>query len=262
MCYRADPPTANFIAFLRELGIDTIETGMSFSVSRDNGAFEWAGSSIQSLFAQRENMFRLSFWRMIFDIVRFNTFALDLLDDPNADFNGISIGKYLDQQGYSKAFRDDYLIPMTASVWSTGPEKCALDFPAITLVRFMWNHHLLTLGGRPNWMTIPGGSKRYIDAVMQSLPPAREHRNMQITKIKSITGNGKTSYMLFTAASNSEYGPFDDVIFACHADQTLEILGREATAEERNCLRNFKTTANIAYLHSDSSVSFFSYNSS
>lgn len=231
---------------------------MSFSVSRDNGIFEWAGTSIRSVFAQRENLFRLSFWRMLFDIIRFNAFALDLLDDPNSDYNNISIGTYLDQQGYSKAFRDDYILPMTACIWSTGPEKCALDFPAVTLVRFLWNHHLLTVSSRPTWMTIPGGSKRYIDAVMQSLPPSREHRNMPITKIRSITiRDGQTGYMLRTSADFSDHGPFDDVIFACHADQTLDILGKEATPEERNCLKNFKTTANIAYLHSDLSVSLF-----
>lgn len=129
---------------------------MTFSVSRDHGLFEWAGTSVDAIFCQRRHIFSLRMWRMIFDIVRFNQFALDLLteDDaarasPHAHINGNdftrkravgaeeTIGQYLDREGYSDAFRDDYLIPMTAAVWSTKPDSCALEFPAVTLVRFL-----------------------------------------------------------------------------------------------------------------------------
>jgi predicted NAD/FAD-binding protein len=134
---------------------------MTFGVSRDNGIFEWAGTSISAVFAQRKNLFFPRVWRMIFDIIRFNQFALDLLKEEetstgystggtngngNGNGNGHSmrlaeeqetIGQYLDREGYSDAFRDDYLIPMTAAVWSTSPDKCSLEFPAVTLVRFM-----------------------------------------------------------------------------------------------------------------------------
>lgn len=130
---------------------------MTFGVSRDHGVFEWAGTSLDSIFTQRRHIFSPRMWRMIFDIVRFNQFALDLLteDDTeraearqvNGNGNGFakgkssraeeSIGEYLDREGYSAAFRDDYLIPMTAAVWSTKPDKCTLEFPAVTLVRFL-----------------------------------------------------------------------------------------------------------------------------
>ena len=126
---------------------------MTFGVSRDGGLFEWSGTSLATVFSQRKNIFSLRMWRMIFDIIRFNQFALDLLqnEENSEQFNnGISngngvhqtktqetIGQYLERQGYSDAFRDDYLIPMTAAVWSTSPDKCSLEFPAITLVRFM-----------------------------------------------------------------------------------------------------------------------------
>lgn len=132
---------------------------MTFGVSRDHGLFEWAGTSLGAVFAQGKNFFSARMWRMIFDIIRFNQFALDLLidddksevyvngeqkDSPHANGNGkhypepeFSIGDYLQREGYSDAFRDDYLIPMTAAVWSTSPDKCSLDFPAVTLVRFM-----------------------------------------------------------------------------------------------------------------------------
>lgn len=130
---------------------------MTFGVSRDNGLFEWAGTSLAAVFAQRWNLLSPRVWRMIFDIIRFNQFALDLLQveekseeyvvgKPNghANGNGVhhaekqeTIGEYLEREGYSDAFKDDYLIPMTAAVWSTSPDKCTLEFPAVTLVRFM-----------------------------------------------------------------------------------------------------------------------------
>src|SRR5947209_5987762 len=107
---------------------------MTFGISRDAGTFEWSGTSLSALFAQPSNILSLSFWRMIFDIIRFNEFALDLLSSPQpCTVAEMSIGEYLEREGYSDVFRDDYLIPMTACVWSTGADKCALEFPALTL---------------------------------------------------------------------------------------------------------------------------------
>jgi predicted NAD/FAD-binding protein len=137
--------------------VPTVPTEMTFGVSRDQGLFEWAGTSLAAVFAQRRNLFSPRVWRMIFDIIRFNQFALDLLKEEeirevyhngtgsaNGNGKGVqqvekqeTIGEYLDREGYSNAFRDDYLIPMTAAVWSTSPDKCSLEFPAVTLVRFM-----------------------------------------------------------------------------------------------------------------------------
>jgi predicted NAD/FAD-binding protein len=126
---------ANFINFLAKIGVKTVPTEMTFSVSRDQGLFEWAGSSLEAFFCQRGNIFSPTMLRMLFDIFRFNQFAVDVLraDQPTED----TIGQYLDREGYSNAFRDNYLIPMTAAVWSTSPDKCALDFPAVTLIRFL-----------------------------------------------------------------------------------------------------------------------------
>ena len=143
---------ANFIAFLKALKIPTVPTDMTFGISRDWGAFEWAGTSLSAVFAQRENLFSLRMWAMIFDVFRFNQFALDLLSreatfqEPQDSvksqeaqtWQDESIGEYLRRGKYSDAFRDDYLIPMTAAIWSTRPDKCSLDFPALTLIRFMY----------------------------------------------------------------------------------------------------------------------------
>jgi predicted NAD/FAD-binding protein len=154
------------------------------------------GTSLSALFAQREIFLRPSFWRMIFDIIRFNQFALDLLSAEEKGSTGVqkeqSIGNYLEKEGYSANFRDDHIIPMTAYVW-TGPGKCALEFPAMTLVRFVWNHHLLNIfAARPPRFTIEGGTQKYIDAVKIYLStPVVSIRNQKDGKVIVNLG-GKT----------------------------------------------------------------------
>lgn len=230
---------------------------MTFGVSRDAGAFEWSGTSGSALFAQPGNALKPTFWRMIFDIVRFNHFALDLLDivpgSPAAiAATEMSIGDYLQREGYSDAFRDDYLIPMTACVWSTGADKCALEFPALTLVRFMWNHHLLTtVSARPPWLTIEKGAKSYVDAVMNECSNAITRLSTSVEGIRRIDGQVELSLV---EDAQSKIEAFDEVILACHGDQARRILGDAATPEEREILDVFETTPNTAYLHSDLAV--------
>lgn len=225
---------------------------MTFGVSRDAGAFEWSGTSLGALFVQRGNALKPSFWRMIFDIVRFNLFSLDLLSLPADPSLDLTIGQYLEKEGYSDAFRDDYLIPMTACVWSTGPDKCALEFPAVTLVRFMWNHHLLsTVAERPPWLTIEGGSKRYIDAVVKECSDAKIHLRSPVTSLQRADGKVEVSIQ---GADGNKTEVFDEVVLACHGDQARSILGTAATNDETDILSAFETTPNKAYLHSDLSV--------
>ena len=242
-------------------------TDMTFGVSRDRGLFEWSGTSLSSVFAQRSNLFRPRMWIMLFDIIRFNQFALDLLSEEDESENVSSasydisskggtprhqqsIGEYLQKEDYSDAFRDDYLIPMTAAVWSTAPDKASLEFPAITLIRFMWNHHLLsTVAARPQWMTIPGGSQQYIDAVMASFPKDRVHIGICVKSLR-ILNDGRAGVLL----SDGVEQIFDHVILATHADQALEIIRNTASAEEREILSGFGFSANTAVLHSDLSV--------
>jgi len=226
---------------------------MTFGISRDKGAFEWSGSSGASLFAQHSNILKPSFWRMIFDIVRFNQFALDLLSTSIPLSTDLTIGEYLAKEGYSNAFRDDYLIPMTACVWSTGPDKCALEFPALTLVRFMWNHHLLsTIAERPPWLTIEGGSKKYIDTVMRECKRASVHLN---TPVESATRKDGCVQLHLGGQGEGKVEEFDEVVLACHGDQARRIVGSAGTGEEKEIMQAFETSPNIAYLHSDLSVS-------
>jgi predicted NAD/FAD-binding protein len=238
----------NFLNFLKRIGVKTDPTEMSFSVSRDQGRFEWAGSSLDTLFCQRENFLSPRMWRMLFDIFRFNQFALDVLKakEPTEE----TIGEYLDREGYSNAFRDNYLIPMAAAVWSTSPDKCALDFPAVTLVRFLWNHHLLsTFAARPEWLTISAGSKTYVDKVMRGFPPNHLRLNTTVT---ALTNEADGRVRLHTEGGNSEV--FDHVILATHGDQAYSIIRDSATEEERSILSNFRTSQNVAVLHSDTSL--------
>ena len=255
--------TANFIALLQHLGVKTVPTEMTFGVSRDQGLFEWAGTSLSAIFAQRRNLFKFRMWQMIFDIVRFNQFALDLLveeDESEVDPSGPngctkssarprkqqSIGEYLDQNHYSDAFRNDYLIPMTASVWSTSPDKASLEFPAITLVRFLWNHHLLnTVAARPTWMTIPGGSQKYIDTIMKDVRAEQVHLS---TSVESVLSS-KEGVSL--CRSDGQLEAFDHVILATHGDTAASIIAASATAEEESIMSGFHTSRNTAVLHSD-----------
>lgn len=240
---------------------------MTFGISRDQGAFEWAGSSLSAVFAQRSNILKGRVWQMLFDVIRFNQFALDLLseapeseNDPSGTENDTttlsssvvqeSIGDYLIREGYSDAFRDDYLIPMTAAVWSTSPDKCSLEFPAVTLVRFLWNHHLLsTISARPTWMTIKEGAQLYIDAIMRDHPKSQMHLSSGVNYL-STTSAGHVELHL----SDGSLETFDHVILATHGDQAMEIIRPIATREERAIMSEFKTSVNTAVLHSDLSV--------
>ena len=211
-------------------------------------------------------------WQLLFDFIRFNQFALDLLSDEEEseiDPSGVdgldshtprprkqqSIGDYLNQENYSEAFKNDYLIPMTAAVWSTTPDKVSLEFPAITLVRFMWNHHLLsTLAARPTWMTILGGSQQYINAVMAEFPNDRVHLQSSVVAVQSVDDN-----RVLLRFGDGRENVFDHVILATHGDQALDIVRDTTTPEEKTILSGFQYSENTAVLHSDLRVSPLNY---
>ncbi|KAF5017632.1 hypothetical protein F66182_10418 [Fusarium sp. NRRL 66182] len=251
----------NFIKFLERANVKTAPTEMSFSVSRDRGAFEWAGSSLTAFFCQRRNMLSPSMWRMLFDIVRFNKFALDLLCNEEEDVSnievrsksihdvdtGVTIGEYLDREGYSQAFRDNYLLPLIASIWSTSPDMCSLEFPAATVVRFLWNNHLLSIAAtRPEWLILEDGSKSYIDAVIKGFPP--NHLFLK-TAVKHVTteSDGRVRVHL----ENGSSARYDHVILATHGDEAYDIIKSSATEQERSIMSCFRTSQNEVVLHSD-----------
>ncbi|SCZ98301.1 BZ3500_MvSof-1268-A1-R1_Chr3-2g06281 [Microbotryum saponariae] len=239
----------NFLAFLLETGVPYLSSDMSFSVSRDRGLFEWAGASPAALFAQPLNLLNPSHWRMVWDILRFNVGALEVLQRGDRGDRGESIGDYLARERYSQTFIDNYLLPMTAAIWSTPPDKAALDFPALTLIRFMHNHHLMQILDRPTWLTVENGSHSYVNRILNRLDPAKYHQGR---RIESVRTGGKEGKVVLKDSEGNETD-WDHVIFACHADTTLKILekGEGITEEEKRILSGFEFSKNRAVLHSD-----------
>ncbi|KAJ7764631.1 FAD/NAD(P)-binding domain-containing protein [Mycena maculata] len=236
----------NFIKFLKLQGVKILPTEMTFSVSRDGGVFEWAGSNLMTIFCQPHRLIDPNMWRLIYDVLRFNACARSIITaDAAAEY---SIGEYLDREGYSDSFKDNYLIPMTACIWSTPPEKCALEFPARTLIQFLNNHHLLQITGKPSWLTLEDGSRVYVNKILEKLPTAQLHLS---TPIKAVsTGEGNTVQVTTEGGATETY---DHVIFACHSDTVLSILeaGEGVTAKEKEILGMFQWNRNEAVLHSD-----------
>ncbi|KAK0504455.1 FAD/NAD(P)-binding domain-containing protein [Armillaria luteobubalina] len=244
----------NFLRFLKLYpDIAILPTQMSFSISRDNGAFEWASDSLATLFCQPWRIFDTTIWRMLYDIFRFNASARRLVNRWSKahidDYDDCSIGEYLERGAYSDTFRDNYLIPMTAAIWSTPPNTCALDFPARTLIQFMHNHFLLQLTGKPSWLIFKDGSQAYIKMILSKLTSSRLHL---CTPVKSVKNASSDRRVVLTTADGREE-VYDHVIMTCHSDTALSILkeGGDIQPEEEKILSIFKWNKNESVLHSD-----------
>ncbi|KAK7753866.1 Cytochrome c oxidase assembly protein cox11, mitochondrial [Diatrype stigma] len=241
----------NLTNFFKRVNVPVTPTDVSLAVSRDHGVFEWATSSLNAVFSQRWNLFSIRMWRLMFDIVRFNQFAVDLLKQEDEIYSpsteaGETIRGYLDRGRYSDTFRNDYLIPRIASVWCTGPEEGALDLPAVTFVRFMRSHHLLSTTPGSKWLTLEGGSRSYVDAVMRGFPP--NHLFLK-TPITHLTNDEDGRIRLHTASGKTEV--YDHVILATHGDQAYRIVAPSATEEEESILTAFRSCEHRCVLHSD-----------
>jgi predicted NAD/FAD-binding protein len=231
----------NFIALLKELGVEEQLSTMSFGVKCEKNGLEYMGSTINSLFAQRRNIFRPSFWRMIKDILRFNREAANLLNDSSDE---VSLGDYLEQHNYSQVFINHYLVPMAAAVWSADL-KLMFEFPARYLVRFFHNHGLLSVNDRPDWYVIKGGSKTYARALTSSFVD-KIKLSTPVTKVER-TDKG----VRVTCAAGEE--AFDAVFFACHSDQALKMI-HMPTESEKQVLGAIKYQDNEVLLHTDASI--------
>ena len=231
----------NFIALLDELGVEEQLSTMSFGVKCDKSGLEYMGSTINSLFAQRRNIFRPSFWRMILDILRFNREATNLLQASSDD---ISLGDYLEQHKYSAVFINHYLVPMAAAVWSADL-KLMFDFPARYLIRFFHNHGLLSVNDRPDWYVIKGGSKTYARALTRAFKD-KIKLSTPVTQVERIDGGVRV-----TSSEGEE--TFDAVFFACHSDQALRMI-KSPTDNEKQTLGAIKYQDNEVVLHTDASV--------
>ena len=232
----------NFTRLLAHLDVATMPTSMSFSVRSDFHGLEYNGTSLNGLFAQRRNLFRPSFLRLIYDIMRFNRHGLIAFQQVPHDQ---TVGEYVAKGGYSKQFAEQYLFPMGAAIWSC-PFQDFARFPIRFILEFYVNHGLLSLTNRPVWRVICGGSKRYVDRLIE---PFRD-RVRTACPVYSVKRSDEAVSIRHAGGTDE----FDEVVFACHSDQALRLLGEEADEDEVELLSAFPYRKNTAVLHTDESL--------
>ena len=229
----------NFMRLLEELEVPWQPSQMSFSVRCERSGLEYNGTNLNSLFAQRSNLARPSFLRMVADILRFNRSAPALLEDPS---NASSLGDYLTASRYSRYFVDHYIIPMGAAIWSSRPADM-LRFPARFFVEFFANHGFLSVNERPTWRVIKGGSREYVKRLTASFA----NRIHLATPVASVQ---RQPHQVAVRLKNGTVEHFDQVFMACHSDQALKLLA-DPSPEERDILGAIGYQANAALLHTD-----------
>ncbi len=233
----------NMVQMLDILGVETQESDMSFSVRCMRSGIEYQGSSLDGLFAQRANLLRPSFLGMLRDIVRFNDKATQFASTGD---ESMLLGQFLEMHKLGRTFRDNYLFPMSAAIWSADPQ-CLVDFPAKFILGFFRNHGLLQIRDRPQWLTVAGRSKRYVSELLRPL-------NSQVRTSCEVVGVRRLPEerveIQFQDRANEV---FDHVVFATHADQTLNLL-LDASRPEQAILSAFMYQPNHAVLHTDQSL--------
>ena len=235
------------IALLAELGVPSAASDMSFSVqvpaSAQHPALEWNGATLNTVFAQRSNLWRPRFWAMLREVLRFNTLATGLAESGQDAQLHLPLQDFLDSHRFGTAFRDWYLLPMLGCIWSC-PTDQMLRFPVATLIRFCHNHGLIQVNQRPRWHTVRGGARQYVQRITEAIDDKRLR-----TPVRRIERDAQ-GVRVFT-----DSGPerFDQVILATHADQALALLA-QPSLEEAATLRAIRSQANEAVLHTDASV--------
>jgi len=233
----------NLCQLFEEIKAPIKKTDMSFSVQHVPTGLEYCGSGINGLFAQRRNIFRPKFIKMLLNITKFNKKSIEILDDPKyADY---SLRQYMDEFGFGEEMLTKYLIPMSSAVWST-PMDLMLDFPAVTLIRFFKNHGFLGLNTQHQWYTLENGSQSYRKILIEPFKD-RIHVN------KGVKGVKQVGDQIQITCHDGSIHLFDKVIFASHGDQTLNML-EEPTPEQQRLLAPFKYQYNKATVHTDESI--------
>jgi uncharacterized protein len=231
------------IALFDELGVESAASDMSFAVRNDKSGLEWSGTNLSTLFADPLNVVRPRFLKMVADIVRFNRHATLLATEANQDFKHETLFQYLQRNHYGAGFIDDYLLPMAACIWSA-PKVQILAFPLTTFVHFFHNHGLLSIRNRPQWRTVRGGSKNYVQKIVAGLKDVRIRAG-----VTSVVRDARGVFL--TSSAHAER--FDRVVFACHSDEALALLAHP-TATETQALGDVKYQPNTAVLHTDESL--------
>ena len=235
------------LKLFRELGVEIAKSEMSFSVqvpshgtARD---LEWSGCDLNTVFAQRSNLLRPRFWRMLVDLMRFNKLATALAASGEVDALDQPIGEFLTEHRFSAEFRDWYFLPMIGSIWSC-PVDQMLRFPVATMLRFCHNHGLLQVANRPQWYTVRGGARTYVNKMLKAVPDAR--LNTPVRSVRRVDGA-----VLVATDAGTEH--FDEVVLACHSDQSLALLA-DASPAEAQVLGAIRYQRNRAVLHTDTSL--------
>lgn len=215
---------------------------MSFGVSLRDSGIEWSGSSLATVFAQPANLARPKFWRMLQDIMRFNSEVTERAANGSAEH--LSLGEFLVKHRYSEAFRDWYLLPMAAAIWSC-PTRTMMAYPLATFARFCHNHGLLRVNDRPQWLTVRGGSREYVKKLAALLSDVQ--RGAAVTRVRRAEEG-----VWIDVGDASQC--FDQVVMASHSDESLALLGDAATQAERRLLGAIRYQPNHAVLHTDSQL--------
>lgn len=233
-----------FVKLLDELGVETQPTRMSFSVKCDRSGLEYCGSSMNAIFAQRRNLLRPGFYRMLRDILRFNEEGTAVARASDTDHT-LTVGEYLEYNGYSAAFREQYLLPMAAAIWSASPDRVG-EFPLSYLARFFDHHGLMQLSDRPEWRVIKGGSRSYLEPLMRPYVDRLRLRAPVSRVIRDRNGVSITVQDQLPVR-------FDHVVLACHSDEALAMLA-DPSADEREILGAIRYQHNEAVLHTDTGL--------
>lgn len=233
----------NFIALMDELKVASQPTRMSFSVSCEKTGLEYRGADFNGLFAQRRNLFNPRFLKLLWDLLRFNKAGEKLLEDKQENE---TVGEFFERNNFSPQFIEQYFMPMGAAIWSASFETFR-QFPIRFIAEFYHNHGLLGVTNRPQWRVITGGSRQYIAPLTQDWSD-RIHTKEPVRDIC------RTEDDVVVMTQDGQSHLFDHIVFACHSDQALRILGNKATAAESEILSSFPYHPNTALLHTQESV--------
>ncbi|MDN5566560.1 MAG: FAD-dependent oxidoreductase [Psychrobacter sp.] len=250
----------NFFRLLHELQVPFQATDMSFSVKNTARNFEYNGHTINTLLSQRKNIANPKFWRFMKDILQFNKHIQQLRKDYElartseqdvSQYTEQTLGGYLASKRYGELFTDNYLLPMVSAIWSTSLEEVQ-DFPLVFFAQFFDNHGLLDVVNRPQWFTIKGGSKQYVNKLIPRFIKAGGTVRVN-TPVQSVTRQDEKVAIVISTDNEAQQLQFDEVIFACHADTALRLL-KDASSTESEVLSHFRFTDNTAILHTDTSI--------
>jgi predicted NAD/FAD-binding protein len=230
----------NFIKLLKELKVSYQPSSMSFSVQSTLSRLEYAGNNLKTLFAQKKNLLNIYFWRLLWEILKFNKLAKKILQKPELIEN-LTIQEFVNKHNFSEYFLDNYLLPMSSAIWSSS-YKDIKKFSLLFFLNFLNNHGMININDRPQWLTIKNGSETYVQKIVSQLK-GKIKLNSAISNV--FRNNGKCIIEM-----NKKKLKFDFVFFACHADQALKLI-KNPNLLEKNILGSFKYSSNKAVLHQD-----------